>query len=436
MLPTVVVGAAFAALLPDGWLGSARAIVVAHVFFNIAVVVRLCGGLWAAMPEDLSGAARTLGASPWQTWRHVVLPLLRPSLIAAGTVVFLFCFTSFGVVRVLGGAGTATLEVEIAQRATVQGDVGTAAVLSVLQLIALAALVVVSARLQRTTATTFAGHAGARRPRTRAERTVTAVTAVATVGAVGAPLVALVRRSFDLGGGWSLSAWRAVFGGSVAVRPGVSLGVDALASVRASLGFAVAATIISTVVGAAAAWAITSTRRSGRLLDAGTMLPLGTSAVTIGLGMLITFDVAPFDWRASWWLIPIGHSLVAIPFVVRSLVPVLRAIPGDRRDAASVLGASPMRRFLEIDLRPTLRPLLAAAGFAAAISLGEFGATTFLTRSGRETMPIAIARLLGRAGAVPRAEGFAMATLLMVVTAVVVMLADVERSSAHDRMHR
>jgi thiamine transport system permease protein len=95
-----------------------------------------------------------------------------------------------------------------------------------------------------------------------------------------------------------------------------------------------------------------------------------------------------------------------------------------------------MRRFLEIDVRPTLRPLLAAAGFAAAISLGEFGATTFLTRSGRETMPIAIARLLGRAGAVPRAEGFAMATLLMVVTAVVVMLADVERSSAHDRMHQ
>ena len=154
------------------------------------------------------------------------------------------------------------------------------------------------------------------------------------------------------------------------------------------------------------------------------MLPLGTSAVTIGLGMLITFDTAPFDWRASWWLIPLGHTLVATPFVTRALLPVLRAIPSDQRAAAATLGASPLRAWLIIDVRNILRPLLGGAGLAAAISLGEFGATTFLTRAGRETMPIAIARLLGRAGEIPRAQGFALATILLVATAVIIGAAE------------
>ena len=140
--------------------------------------------------------------------------------------------------------------------------------------------------------------------------------------------------------------------------------------------------------------------------------------------MLITFDQPPFDWRASWWLVPLGHALVATPFVVRSLVPALRAIPADQRAAAVTLGASPLRAWWTVEARRLARPLAAGAGFAAAISLGEFGATTFLTRAGSESMPIAIDRLLGRAGEVPRAQGFALATVLMLVTAAVVVVAD------------
>ena len=179
-----------------------------------------------------------------------------------------------------------------------------------------------------------------------------------------------------------------------------------------------------TAVGAAAALAITRARRYGRLLDVGLLVPLGTSAVTIGLGMLITFDHAPFDWRGKWWLVPVGHSLVALPFVVRAVVPALRAIAPEQRFAAATLGASPWRTWWEIDIRRMLRPLASAAGFAAAISLGEFGATSFLTRAGRDSVPMAIDHLLSRAGDVPRAQAFALATLLLVMTATVVMFAD------------
>ncbi|MFZ4720044.1 MAG: ABC transporter permease [Ilumatobacteraceae bacterium] len=430
MLPTVVVGAAFLALLPRGLHQSATAVIVAHVFFNVAVMVRLVGAMWSVIPTDLTAAARTLGASDAQVLRHVVLPLLRPALLAAGSVIFLFTFTSFGVAKVLGGTAHRTVEVEIARRATQLGDVDGAAVLSVLQLVVLGIVVWWSARWQRRAAVTFAPGRTSRTPRGRQRRRVAAVVAVTTTLML-LPIVAMVLRSFRPGGHWSLRAWRGLDGGEL--RPGVSLGVDALASLWVSMRFAVVAVLISVVAGGLAALAITTAQRHGRWLDAGLMLPLGTSAVTIGLGMLITFDTQPFDWRAAWWLVPLGHALVATPFVVRSLVPVLRAIPPDQRAAATTLGASPLRAWWEVEVRRLLRPLAGAAGFAAAVSLGEFGATTFLTRSGTESMPIAIDRLLARTGDIPRAQAFALATVLLALTATVVAVADREGSGARGR---
>ena len=200
--------------------------------------------------------------------------------------------------------------------------------------------------------------------------------------------------------------------------------MDPVASLGVSLRYALVATTIALVVGGLAAMAIASARRHGRLLDIGMMLPLGTSAVTLGLGLLITFDTVPYDWRGEWWMVPLGHALVATPFVVRAVLPVLRAVPDGQRAAAVTLGASPLRAWWWVDARQAWRPLLAGAGIAAAVSLGEFGATTFLTRSGRETVPIAIGRLLGRAGALPRAQAFALATILLVATAVVIALVD------------
>jgi thiamine transport system permease protein len=430
MLPTVVVGAAFLALLPRDLHGTALAVVVAHVFFNVAVVVRLVGGMWAVLPHDLTAAARTLGASPAQLLRHVVLPLLRPALIASAAVVFLFTFTSFGVVTLLGGAARPTLEVEIARRATQLGDVDGAAVLALLQLVLLAVVVALAARWQRRAATSLTGDAGTRRPRRAGERLLVVLTALATTAAMATPMVVLVVRSLRIRGRWTLAAWRDLT--ATEVRPGISFGIDPLASLTVSLRLAVVATAISLAVGAVAALAIGAARRHGRLLDVGIMLPLGTSAVTIGLGMLVTFDTAPVDWRARWWLIPVGHALVAIPFVVRALLPVLRAQPADLRAAAATLGASPMRAWWAVDVRALRRPLLTGAGFAAAISLGEFGATTFLTRSGRETVPIAIGRLLGRTGDLPRAQAFALATMLLVATGAIIAAIDATERGATD----
>jgi len=208
------------------------------------------------------------------------------------------------------------------------------------------------------------------------------------------------------------------------VRPGLQIGVDPIGALTRSLTTAAWATLFALVIGAAAVVAIDALGRSGRLLDTGLMLPLGTSAVTIGFGMLITFDRAPVDWRAEWWLVPVGHALVAAPFVVRGALGVLRSVSPELRNAAATLGASPIRAWVATTLPFLRQPLLVGAGLAAAISLGEFGATSFLSRSGQDTLPLAIERLLGRTGGVFQAQAFALSTILAAVTIAVVLIVD------------
>jgi thiamine transport system permease protein len=424
VLPTVVVGAAFLALLPDSLDQSVTAIVIAHVFFNIAVVVRGVGGLWSQLPSDLGAAARTLGASPARAFREVTLPLLAPAISASASVVFLFTFTSFGVVRLLGGPAHATLEVEIWQRATRFGEVGIAAVLSIAQLLLLGLAVLWFAHIQarQRLALGLRPLSERRPPTTTRERACVIATCSAIFVVIVTPIVALIERSLRTGDdGLSLTAWRAVFTGTspVSDRPTAASSIDPLASILVSLRFAVIAAAIAVVIGGCASFAIAALERGGRVLDTGIMLPLGTSAVTIGFGLIVAFDTPPLDWRAAPLLIPLGHALVATPFVVRVLLPTVRAIDPDLRFAAATLGASPIRAWREVDLRIAVRPLLTGAAFALAISLGEFGATTFLTRQGRATLPIAIEQLLNRPGALLHAEGYVLATALAALTFVV-----------------
>jgi thiamine transport system permease protein len=423
VLPTVVVGAAIVALLPSSLDRSVWAILGAHVVFNLAVVVRTVGTVWEQLPPDLEHASATLGAGPLATFRHVTLPLLRPSLAAAGAIVFLFTFTSFGVIRVLGTANRSTIEVEVWRRATQLGDIGGAAVLTVLQLAVLAALVTWSARSQRRHARTIDLQGPAARPRPIGrQRWWVAISLGAALAIVTLPLVALVERSLRADGSYSLTAWRSL--GNDEIRPGLRLGIDPLGALRNSATTALWATLFAVAIGALAVVAITALGRSGKLLDTGLMLPLGTSAVTIGFGMLITFDVAPVDWRASWWLVPVGHALVAVPFVVRAALGVSRGIDPDLRAAAATLGAPPIRAWASTTLPFLRRPIATGAGLAAAISLGEFGATSFLSRSGSDTLPIAIERLLGRTGRLFQAQAFALSAILAAATMAIVTLVD------------
>ena len=429
VLPTVVMGAAFLALLPDSLERTVWAVIGAHVAFNVAVVVRIVGSLWEHLPTDMEYAAATLGASRWQIASRISLPLIRPAITAAATIVFLFTFTSFGVIRILGAPGTRTIEVEVWRRATQLGDIGGATVLALLQLAVLGVVLAWSTIAQRRHSRSLAMRPAAlrRSARTRGERRFVAAAAGSTAMIAIVPLAALVVRSFSTPDGWSTNAWTHL--GRTEVRPGLRVGVDPVDAIVNSLVNAAWATLFAVAIGGLASLAITAAKRHGRLIDGGLMLPLGTSAVTIGLGMLITFDVAPVDWRASWWLVPVGHALVAVPFVVRICVGVLRSVDPAMTDAAATLGAPPIRAWWATVVPYLWHPLRVGAALAAAISLGEFGATSFLSRSGGETLPIAIEQLLGRTGTTLQAQGYVLATMLATLTVVLVVVVEQNEST-------
>jgi thiamine transport system permease protein len=159
------------------------------------------------------------------------------------------------------------------------------------------------------------------------------------------------------------------------------------------------------------------------VLDALFMLPLGTSAVTLGLGFLIGFSTPLLaGLRTSWWLLPLLHTLVALPFVVRAVLPALRALNPRLREAATMLGASRGRVWRTIDLPLLLPALLTGAVFAFTVSLGEFGATLLVARPERPTIPLLIYRFLGQPGAINYGQALAMSTILMFTTALTFLL--------------
>ena len=420
VLPTVVVALAFLAILPErverGWLP----VLIAHAFFNAAVVVRIVGTYWAGLGRRAGEAAATLGAGPWQRFREVTLPQLTPALTSAGAITFLFCFTSFGVVLVLGGPRYATIETEVYNQAVRIFDLRTAAVLALVQLVFVLLAVWLTTRLEARAASSGDVRPERdvlRRPRTVRDRVFVA----ASVGGLGLflllPPAVLVERSLAVGGGHGLDAYRAL------LEPTSALLARPLEAVANSIAYAAGATLIAVAVGGLAAFAVASPRGS-RVLDGLLMLPLGASAVMLGFGIVIAFDTPPLAFRSEPWIVPVAQALVAIPFVVRIVAPTLRSVSERQREAAALLGASPARVRREIDLPVAGRALAVGAGFAFAISLGEFGATVFLARPDAPTLPVAIFRFLGRPGELNVAQAYALAVILMAVTAVSILLVD------------
>jgi thiamine transport system permease protein len=433
VLPTVVVGVAFRQLVgesgPLGFLGidgSPVAIIAGLVFFNASVVIRVVGGTWESLDPRPAEAAAALGASPAQVLRTVTLPSLRPAIVSAASVVFLFCATSFGIVLTLGGLRYSSVETEIYLLTTNLLDLQAAAALSLLQLVVVTGLLLAAARARRTADPALAHVVARPRRLTRGDLPALAGTVVLAVLVAG-PILALVAGSLRSDRAWSLANYRALAttGEQQALLAPVT---DALMT---SLRTAFDATWMSLLLGLAVSVVVTrrsrsvAERRVRTTIDGVFMLPLGVSAVTLGFGFLITLDEPPLDLRDSPLLVPIAQALVALPLVVRMLAPVLASVDPRLREAAATLGAPPWRGSLTVDLPVIGRPLLAAAGFAFAVSLGEFGATSFLARDEHPTLPVVIFGLIGHPG--PMNYGMALAaSVVLAATTAAVMLA-VER---------
>lgn len=452
VLPTVVTAAAFRALLGPGGLMNTGLMaafdlsrppiqidhtvwffLLAHIFYNYTVIVRLVGGFWARLPRDTNEAARMLGASRRQVFLKVTLPLLRPAILAASLLIFVFCFTSFGVVLLLGGPRLATVEVEIYRQAVHLFNLPMAAALSLVQIIFIFGLMWVYTWFERrgsiSLIPTMTRIKPQKFPRTRFDNLIIGGNTLFLMLLLGAPLMALLLSSLLTGSGVGLTYYLELFKDNAQSI----LYVSPIKAMVNSLGFALAATGIALILGgcSAAFLAGRKTRLTG-LLDPIFMLPLSTSAVTLGFGFIIALDEPPLNLRTSLLLPAIAHAMVAFPFVIRSLLPAWRGIPQSLREAAAILGASPIKVWQAVDWPILNRALAVGAMFAFAISMGEFGATVFVARPQTPTIPLAIYRYLTHPGAMNYGQAMAMSSILMVTTAIGFVLMEKIRTNPGD----
>lgn len=432
ILPTVVIAAAFSALIgPNGivniflmetyqlsqppvqLMNTIWIILLAHIFYNISVVLRIVGNAWSNIDRKLEDAAMTLGSSPWKTFKEVTFPLLKPSILSAMLIIFLFDFTSYGVVLLLGGARFRTIEVEIALQALQLFNLPAASLLSFLQIIVTFGVTLIENRLKQETKSN-------RAPKVSDENIKYASETWEKVSLVFilifhiifllSPMISLVIRSvmvFDFTEiSWKFDFYRKLF---INERSSFFY-VPPIVAIWNSLVNATLAATISLFIGLLISIANNRyiwTRRITAIF----MLPIGTSAVTLGLGYLLFFSKN----IGNPALIPFAHSLIALPFVIRSLNPLLQGIPNSLRQAGTMLGASPWQVFTRIDLPIIKRGIINAGIFSFTISLGEFGATSFISMPDRPTIPIAIYRFLGQPGTSNYGQAMAMSTILMVI---------------------
>lgn len=397
VLPTVVVGIAFSSLSPASYQSGPVPLIFAHIYLNVAIVVRVVGNRWEKLPTAFNDNAAVLGATPFTNFRSITFPLLRSSIIGAGSIVFIFCFSTYGAARVLAGPRFPTIETEIYRYAFFLGNMPQASALVVWQLFVILLVLALTYRQK----SIFLAQRNLMPLSSERKFKRVVFSSAAALIAVGTllPIAILFTDSLQSSQGFTFSHWATG---------------DMWTSFLTSLGIALFAAVMALLFGTGSALAVAYSPRTRfqMFVQALTSLPIVISAVALGLGYLLAFRSEPVNWRGSLWLIAVAHCAVALPFVVRIITPVAREIQPELRENALLLGASPWEVWKSIDLPFLLRPLAIAASFAFTISLGEFGASSLLTRRGHETLAMRIGQLLSRPGEQLQKQAITSACLL------------------------
>ncbi|MBN2258778.1 MAG: iron ABC transporter permease [Anaerolineaceae bacterium] len=451
ILPTVVVATCFNALLgprglindwlmtiynlqtpPIALLNTFWAIILGHVFYNTSIIILVMSEAWSKLNPNYQDSARILGANRLQTAFKVTLPLLAPSLLSSGLLVFIFDFTSFGVVLLLGGPLYATLEVEIYIQAIHMLNFPAATLLSLIQISMTLVMSVIYARISR-------GQTLELTPHFKAGRSLADAPVLQKCLGLGiltllfliffSPLIALVIRSLTSyhnfaseGGSFGSGITLAYYAELLVNRRDDLFYVPPYSAIINSILFALITVAIALPLGILVVRALKMPQRINRILEPMLMLPLGTSAVTLGLGLVLTFNSTSFYQASFPLLLPIAHALVGLPLLIRVIQPVNESIPQNLIDSAYSLGADWWRVFRDVELPLLKKSVSVAAIFAFSVSLGEFGATTFLNRPEFPTIPIAIFRFLNQPGQINYGQAMAMSTILMILSILSILL--------------
>lgn len=433
VLPSITVALGFLLMFgANGWFNQALrsltgsevrilhslwAILLAHAFYNAPVVARVTQAAWEQIDPRLEESARTLGANPLGVFRDVTLPALLPAIASGAALAFIYSFMSFPIVLALGGARFSTLEVEIFTQVHVLWDYETGAALAALQAVLSLTFVYWMLKLQGDPAA-FGGRTPQRLRRPLAIR------GRFSPGQVGAwlflsgcalffagPIASIAWHSLKAaGGGLSLDGYARIF----STRHSAIVGNSPVSAIRNSLYFAGFAGIIALGLGLSFTYGFLQSRlRKTAWLETLALAPIVVSSVALGFGVLVAFRRAPFDWIPPDWRVILIHAVLAFPFVVRSVRPMLANLDTGLRDAARTLGATPGKAFRTVELPLIAGGVIVALALAFGISVAEMSATMMLARPGLVTMPVSVYRFLASRDF---QSASAMAIILVLVT--------------------
>jgi thiamine transport system permease protein len=427
VLPSIVVAVGFTVFrnIHDFWIDLGLTflsdpvywIIAAHVFVNYSIAVRTIGGVWVGLDTEIDEAAELDGAGRLRSLLAISLPQLRPAVFSAAALVFLFSATSFGIVLVLGGGHVQTIETAIYFSATQFLDLEAAAALVFVQTLITAAAFLVGSSLAKGTVGLEQVFEGSRKPRVdKRDWPAAVVTAGIVLGLLAMPMLLVLVESLRVGDGWGFTNFANL--GTRGARD--LLNISVLDAASNSLRNMVVASGIAFVLGTLISWLLARSKQ--KLLDLAFLVPLGVSSVVLGFGFLVSFNSTWLPLRSSWLLVPLAQALIALPMVIRLVYPALVSIGKEPIEQASLDGASSWQiwRFVESGMIKGV--LLTAAGYAAIISVGEFGASSFLAYGSEGTIPTLLFRLIARPGEQNYGMAMAVSAILIVFVLSVMLL--------------
>lgn len=415
VLPSIVVAIALTDLRNLLAESTILVILIAHLFLNVSLVVRVVGTAWSMLDRETDEAAEVDGATGFSKFVFVTLAQLRPALISSAALVFLFCATSFAVVLTLGGGEVQSIETAIYIALTQRLDLQTAAVLAVVQtLITVMAFALTRKFGNSSFAIELSPEAEATNQIHKRDLPILFFSLATIFLLFVVPLGALFVKAFTTTGQFSVAAFESLAGYGARNL----LDITVFEAAGNSARNAIVAASIAMAVGVLTAWLLARTK--SRWPELLVMLPLGVSTVVLGFGYLLTFGGEPLPLRQSWLVVPLVQALITTPLVVRIVYAAIASLGENTREAAVNAGADSWQiwRFIET---PSIRPALATAfGFAVLSSLGEFGSSALLAYSDQATLPVVLMRLISRPG--EQNYSMAMATSVLLILIVVILV--------------